>query len=58
MNYMNAKANQNFTEDELRQTADAIDTSPKAYTREDGTVDTKGLDQAIATMKKLSRICK
>lgn len=54
MNYMNAKANQNFTEDELRQTADAIDTSPKAYTREDGTVDTKGLDQAIATMKKLS----
>lgn len=54
MNYMNAKANQNFTEDELRQTADAIDTSPEAYTREDGTVDTKGLDQAIATMKKLS----
>jgi N12 class adenine-specific DNA methylase len=54
MNYMNAKANQNFTEDELRQTADAIDTSPEAYTREDGTVDTKGLDQAIATSKKLS----
>lgn len=54
MNYMNAKANQNFTEDELRQKADAIDTSPEAYTREDGTVDTKGLDQAIATMKKLS----
>ena len=54
MNYMNAKANQNFTEDELRQTADAIDTSPEAYTREDGTVDTKGLDQAIATLKKLS----
>lgn len=54
MNYMNAKANQNFTEDELRQTADAIDTSPEAYTREDGTADTKGLDQAIATMKKLS----
>lgn len=54
MNYMNAKANQNFTEDELRQTADAIDTSPEAYTREDSTVDTKGLDQAIATMKKLS----
>ena len=54
MNYMNAKANQNFTEDELRQTADAIDTSPEAYTREDGTVDTKGLDHAITTMKKLS----
>lgn len=54
MNYMNAKANQNFTEDELRQTADAIDTSPEAYTRENGTVDTKGLDQAIATLKKLS----
>ena len=54
MNYMNAKANQNFTEDELRQTADAIDTSPEAYTREDGTIDTKGLDQAIATLKKLS----
>lgn len=55
MNYMNAKANQNFTEDELRQMADAIDTSPEAYTREDGTIDTKGLDQAIATMEKLSR---
>lgn len=54
MNYMNAKANQNFTEDELRQTADAIDTSPEAYTREDGTIDTQGLDQAIATMEKLS----
>lgn len=54
MNYMNAKANQNFTEDELRQTADAIDTSPDAYTREDGTIDTEGLDQAIATIKKLS----